>query len=176
MSDIFFPGLTLWEVAEDHVFNWRLVKQMRKQFVLLALISALLAVVGTVPAMAGTTYEFQYAGEGYLGTGILDVNAAGLVVGLSGTQNGFAMTLLSPGAFASNDNMFGVDAPWVSENGLSFDANGVFYNIYYFATAEGYAPTGCALDATCITADSYGVPAPRFNFLLKPCPNRRPCR
>jgi hypothetical protein len=143
---------------------------MRKHFALLALISALLAFVGTVPAMAGSTYEFQYAGGGYVGSGILDVNSAGLIVGLSGTQNGASMTLLNPGAFASNDNVFGTGAPWISENGFSFEANNVDYNIYYFATAVNYVATGCAVGSTCITAEAYGIPSTPISFSAEAVP------
>jgi hypothetical protein len=48
-------------------------------------------------------------------------------------QNGFAMTLLAPGAFANNDNHIFSTSPFLTLGGLSFVlSNGsTAYNVYF---------------------------------------------
>ena len=130
---------------------------------LFALVVAL-TFVGATPASANTVYSFDYTGTGYNGSGTLDVNATGLIVGLTGTQNGNTMTLDAVNYFASNDNLFSNVAPYVTQNGFSFDVSGVSYNIYYAGTAGGYAFTGCDVSQTCVTHDAYGNPSVPVNF------------
>jgi len=130
--------------------------------------TAILAIVALTPcvAKADTTYVFDFTSSApnnaisYSGSGTFDVTG-GIITGLtgtfySGTTNEGAMTLLAPGTFASNDNAFN---PWIDENGLSFSASGVDYNIYYYATSNGYSASGCAPGDTCITSDAYGNPS-----------------
>jgi hypothetical protein len=125
-----------------------------------------------------TDYQFSFASAnavgGFSGSGTFDVTG-GVITDITNSDfhvNGFsegAMTLLSPNAFASNDNMFTDSKPWLSENGLSFSVveSGQVqdYNIYYYATATGYGATGCkADDQTCITSNATGDPSTPVNF------------
>lgn len=132
-------------------------------------------VVGLVPAMADTwAFSFTAVDSTIAGTGTLGVNA-GVIDALAGTLvPGGAMTLLAPGAFASNDNVFVGAAPWVTENGFSFQASGMNYNIYYFATSNNYIATGCPLGDTCVTGDPYGVPSTPINFSASLVPAPEP--
>ena len=81
------------------------------------------------------------------------------------------MTLLAPGAFASNDNVFTGTAPWVNENGFSFEANSIDYNIYYAATTTSYAFTVCSVGQDCITSDPLGNPSTTVNFSATQVPD-----
>jgi hypothetical protein len=142
-----------------------------KKFALALL--AMATALTIMPAALADDYTFTFASASavvdYHGSGTLDVTS-GVITDLSGTLYSSVtdlgpMTLLAPGDFASNDNVFAGAPPYVSENGFSFVADSVYYNIYYFATTVGgYIPTGCAVGATCITANSYGVPSTQVNF------------
>jgi hypothetical protein len=132
-----------------------------KEKILLCALVALLAFVA-MPATADTLYDVQWTSTpavAYQGSAVFDVSG-GVIVGITGTQNGEQMTLLGQNVFASNDNVFSPNSPWVSENGVSFSTSSGDYNIYYFATTEGgYAPTGCAVDQTCDTMNATGDPS-----------------
>jgi hypothetical protein len=138
-----------------------------KKRVFSVLAMAILAIVAFTPLSAkADTYAFVFttADNSFSGNATFDVNG-GLVTGITDSDfkvNGSdvgSMTLLPSGAFASNDNLFTAVAPWISENGLSFVASGVDYNIYYYATSEGYGASGCEPGNTCITSDAYGNPS-----------------
>ena len=83
------------------------------------------------------TFDFSFSGTGITGTGSLTATLVSgnqyLVTAISGMQNGFAMTLLAPGSYASNDNILFSTKPNVDEFGLAFTlSNGATdYNIYF---------------------------------------------
>jgi hypothetical protein len=143
---------------------------MKKVFLALLALAAALAIS---PVAAAQSYDFSFASTSYSGDGILTVTG-GVITGLTGTfyldgVNVGAMALLDPNAFASNDNVFAPPPQFVSENGLSFVAGGLDYNLYNFATTEGgYAPTGCSIGGDCITANANGIPSETLNFLNVP--------
>ncbi len=147
---------------------------------------ALATALAISPAARADTVDFSFttaAGiPSYSGSGTFDVNTTtGVITNFTGTfysgaTDEGAMTLLTPGAFASNDNVFQEATGLLSENGLSFsvvegDLGVVNYNIYYFATSENYVATGCSVgDQTCITANAYGVPSYPLIFVTAPEP------
>jgi hypothetical protein len=81
------------------------------------------------------------------------------------------MTLLAPGAFASNDNVFTGSAPWFTENGFSFVADGTDYNIYYAASTTNYIFSVCLVGQDCITSNAYGDPSTTVNFSATQVPD-----
>jgi hypothetical protein len=143
----------------------------------LALLALATALAISPTALAQQTGDFSFATAtavgGFSGSGTFATDSAGVITGLTGTlyagaTDEGAMTLLAPGGFASNDNLFTDAAPWLSENGLSFsvDENGTVmdYNLYYYATTQSYEATGCAQGNDCITDQAYGVPSEPVNF------------
>ena len=138
-------------------------------FALFALATAL----AISPVAAAQNYDFSFDSASYSGSGIVTVTGD-VVTGLTGTfyldgANVGVMTLLDPSAFASNDNVVAPPPQFVSENGVSFVAGGVDYNVYYFATTVGgYAPTGCSIGGDCITANADGIPSETFNLSTVP--------
>jgi hypothetical protein len=148
---------------------------MRKFSLALLALAVALAISPAVLAQQTGDFSFSTAQAvgGFSGSGTFATNSAGVITNLTGTfysaaTDEGAMTLLAPGAFASNDNLFTDATPWLSENGLSFsvDESGtvVDYNIYYYATTQNYEATGCAQGNTCITDQSYGVPSEAVHF------------
>jgi hypothetical protein len=141
-----------------------------KMLVVLAVALVLLA--GVTPAVA-STYQFSFASAsvvgGYSGSGIFDVTG-GEITDIEdsdfrvGAAEEGSMTLIGPGVFASNDNVFTGVAPFVDENGFSFSVGTVDYNIYYAATSSGYGFTGCAESQTCIADNPTGAPSTPVNF------------
>lgn len=140
-------------------------------FLLLAMTICLLVVS---PA-AADTFSFSYSGTGdagsFTGSGTFD---ASLITGdeyqinsISGKQsvdggvNYYSMTLLTPGTFGSNDNLFFVNPPNFDESGLSFSANSVDYNIYYTFENGGVGGyiVDCAVGSYCVSSDGNGVPS-----------------
>jgi hypothetical protein len=128
-------------------------------------------------ALAQQTGDFSFASataiDGFFGSGTFTTDSGGVITDITGTlfsttpgDASGAMTLLAPGTFASNDNLFTDAAPYLSENGLSFEAGGTDYNIYFYATSSGgYEATNCtAGEQTCITANQYGVPSTPVSF------------
>ncbi len=112
------------------------------------LASLALLAFSIVPASAhASTFGFTYTGLGVVGTGTFTtsntaVNGYYTVTGLTGTQDGFRMTLLAPDTFAGNDNLLSLTAPYLDVHGISFVAGGIDYNLY--ATATG-VDRECAL-------------------------------
>ena len=110
------------------------------------------------------SFDWTYqATENNLGKGILDSGSGeltatnGLITGISGTFNGLAIAgLLSPGAFAGNDNLLLIPpAPlFVTQNGFSFlDSAGTQFNIYAeLGTMCSCGPSGCV----CVPFNVYG--------------------
>ncbi len=147
----------------------------------------LMLVLMAVPAMADTEYTFSFATSGGLtaGSGIFDISSLGVIDGVSGTLtasdlgNTGSMTILAPGAFASNDNVWTGSPTYISENGVSFVAGGTDYNVYYFASGADpngnpYEPTSCTLLGLCITANTYGQPSEQIasgDFTLSAVPD-----
>jgi hypothetical protein len=156
-----------------------------KEKILLCALVALLAFVG-IPAMADTVVDFQYASAavkgGYYGSGSFDVNSSGVIDKITGTQNGQTMTLIDPGLFASNDNVFTGTSPYVTEGGFSFWAEDpssssttpVEFNIYVATTLVGYGMTGCAEGQTCDSKDPYGNPSVPIHFYAEIVPEAVP--
>lgn len=99
-----------------------------------------------------TTYGFTFVStpdDGFFGTafGTFDTNSSGLVTSLTGTQTvgesatAYSMTLLGPGDFASNDNLFSPTSPYFDFSGISWVADGVDFNLgggYYEDSANGF--------------------------------------
>jgi PEP-CTERM motif-containing protein len=122
-----------------------------------------------VSPAAADTFSFSYSGTGDAGSftssGTFDASLITgdeyLITSINGTQNGQSMTLLTPGSFGSNDNLFFVNPPNFDESGLSFIAGGVDYNIYYTVENGGVGGyiVDCAVGSYCVTSDGNGVPS-----------------
>jgi len=100
---------------------------------------------GTQNLFASSTFDFSFTGTGISASGMFTANLVSgnefVVTSISGTQNGFAMTLLPPGTFASNNNEIFSSSPFLSLGGLAFVlSNGsTIYNIYYNSSGSGTA-------------------------------------
>lgn len=90
------------------------------------------------------TFDFSFSGTGITASGSLTATlVAGnefLVTSISGMQNGSAMTLLAPGAYADNNNDVFTTGPFLNVGGLGFVlSNGTTdYNVYFDAGTSTY--------------------------------------
>jgi PEP-CTERM motif len=97
-----------------------------------------------------------------------------LVTSISGTQNGSAMTLLAPGAYAGNNNDVFSSSPFLNLGGLAFVlSNGsTDYAIYYNAHTGTYLECNSASgpcnagDGTTINFNLTEVPEPGTLMLM----------
>lgn len=152
---------------------------LKKLITLFAFVAFMFA--GVIPAMADALWNFSFSGgsviNGFFGVGTFDVNN-GQIVGLTGTLTTSlpldteALTLDTPGYFASNDNLFSDVWPFFDESGFSFNASGIDYNIYYAAEVGGSGGyiVDCAQGSDCITSNPYGTPSTGINFFASEVP------
>lgn len=113
--------------------------QMRKSLSLMAALPVVLLFLACAQnAHADSvTFAFSFSGVGISSSGDFTASLVSgdkyLVSAISGMQNGFAMTLLSPGAYGGNDNSIFSSQPYLDLAGLSFVlSNGTTdYAIYY---------------------------------------------
>jgi len=123
------------------------------------------------------TFDFSFSGAGISSSGSFAATQVSgdeyLVTSISGTQNGFAMTLLPPGGYAGNDNEVFSSGPFLDGSGLAFVlSNGTTdYNIYYDSSTGIYhecnstAPCGRG-DGTPISFNLTEVPEPGSMMLM----------
>ena len=138
------------------------------------LLLALVIVLASSAAVADS-FNFSFTGTGVTGSGTLYTNAFSggsyLVTGISGTQNGKAMTLLAPNAFDGNDNLLFPSNPVLDFAGISFVAGGIDYNVYFnsFACCGGtttyYETTVPSVLGVALTG-SISAPEPSSLLLL----------
>jgi hypothetical protein len=127
---------------------------MKKVFLALLAIATALAIS---PLALAQNYSFTFStigpGPDYpaFGSGIL-YDDGGLVTSWSGTYNGSPMTLLPPNpgvggnpntgnpGYAGNDNQFNPSGSpsYFSFNGLSFEADSIYYNLFYVGSTGTY--------------------------------------
>ena len=123
------------------------------------------------------SFNFTFSGSGLNASGTLTttntpVGGFYTVTGLSGTQNGFAMSLLNAGAFASNDNLFSPNSPYFDFSGLSYVASGVDYNLFNNGVGSIRVCTSCigySTDGRAVTfsaTPAAATPEPGSLFLL----------
>jgi hypothetical protein len=104
--------------------------------ILPALAILFLLLAGAQNVFASSTFDFSLSGAGISASGTFTATFVSgtefVVTSISGMQNGFAMTLLAPGSFASNNNQIFTSSPFLSLGGLAFVlSNGTtIYNIY----------------------------------------------
>jgi hypothetical protein len=104
---------------------------------------------GTASAQAGV-WDWSFVGSGTspdFARGSLTTDSSDVITSLTGVFDGQAVTLLSPGTFNFNDNVFKSPAPYVTPNGFAFStANSKWVNIFNLggggATQEAIAPAG----------------------------------
>jgi hypothetical protein len=106
--------------------------------VLAALPVLFLVLAGTQSLYAtSVTFDFSFSGTGITASGSFTATLVGgnefLVTSISGMQNGSAMTLLAPGAYAENNNDVFTTGPFLNVGGLGFVlSNGTTdYNVYF---------------------------------------------
>jgi PEP-CTERM motif len=124
---------------------------MRKSLRTLAAFPVLFLFLGCAQNVfaSSVTFDFTISGVGITGSGnftatLLSGNQY-LVTAINGMQNGTAMTLLVPGAYAVNDNNIFSSAPFLSTGGLAFELSGPpAYNVY-FDPGVGYFECSSAL-------------------------------
>ena len=120
---------------------------------LAALPVVILLLAGTQNVFADSTFDFSFTGTGISASGMFTATRVSgsefTVTSISGMQNGFAMTLLAPGAFANNDNHIFSTSPFLTLGGLSFVlSNGsTAYNVYFNPGTASYFE--CTLATTC---------------------------
>ena len=144
-------------------------------FKLVALVALLYGVsVGPVFAQV-TTFDFTFnfsksltpgANYGVL-TGSFTATGgptAYVITAMSGTLGGYSTTLLGVGAFAGNDNAltFPANPGYFTEGGVSFVANNVDYNLYYYQGNYAITPTDALNNGAQYTVKSFTkrVPGP----------------
>ena len=102
-----------------------------------------LLLMGTPRMFASSvSFNFSFSGAGISGSGVITGNIVSgnefLVTSISGTQNGFSMTLLAPGAFAQNNNDIFFSSPFLTLGGLAFMSNGAMNNVYFNPGTASY--------------------------------------
>jgi len=104
-----------------------------------------LLLAGTQNVFANSiTFDFSFSGTGITASGMFTATLlsgnAFVVTSISGTQNGSAMTLLAPGAFAGNNNVISSTSPFLNGGGLAFVlSNGTTdYNVYFDTNTATY--------------------------------------
>ena len=146
-------------------------------------IALAIAVLAMAPAVshADTMYNFSFATPGaiggFSGTGTFD-DAGGVITDLTGdfhlgALNEGAMTLIAPGGFAGNDNLFSPTAPDVDFAGFSFAAGEQDYNIFDYsgnqlAITQNYtsSPVLGVEGTSLINFSAVATPEPSSLFLL----------
>lgn len=104
------------------------------------------------------TFDFSLSGTGITASGSFTASlVAGnefLVTSISGMQNGSAMTLLAPGAYADNNNSVFSTGPSLNLGGLGFVlSNGTTdYNVYWNPGTSTYFECN-SMGATCNGGD-----------------------
>ncbi len=132
----------------------------------LVVLSALLVLPLTATnAYAGSiTLEISMAWYGPYGTGVVDLMAVKqgtateyTINSAVGTQGGaHAISLLGPGAYGGNDNLFDPQGTGLDSSGLAFQVGSTEYKIYYNPVAQNVFECSSAL-TTCTTVGN-GVP------------------
>ena len=128
---------------------------VRALFVLSALLVLPLAAKN---AYAGSiSLELSMAWYGPYGTGVVDLMAVKqntdtefTIYSAVGTQGGQVISLLAPGAYGGNDNLFDLKGTGLDSAGLAFQAGTTDYKIYFNPVAQqvfecSSAATGCTL-------------------------------
>ena len=144
---------------------------------LLISITLLLGVTSS-RAMADTNYDFNYSGNSGSGsvTGVFVVNdVTNLITDISGTVSGFGgvytapiTRLIAPGGLHDNDNQYfpSVSGPYLSNDGVTFDAGGRKFNLSY-GYSEYYLVTVNIGSSGSMTSSISGG-APEMNASLIP--------
>jgi hypothetical protein len=124
------------------------------------------------------TFDFSFSGTGITASGMFTATLVSgnefVVTSISGMQNGFAMTLLSPGAYAGNSNDIFSTSPFLNFGGLGFVlSNGsTAYNVYYNPDTASYfeckstSPCTVGGQGTPVTFSLTEVPEPGTLMLL----------
>src|SRR5579864_8017432 len=112
---------------------------------LAALPVVILLLAGTQNVFASSaTFDFSFSGSGITASGMFAATALSgnefMVTSISGMQNGFAMTLLAPGAYVGNNNNIFSSSPFLTLGGLAFVlSNGsTAFNIYFNPGTASY--------------------------------------
>lgn len=123
---IYVRTQTLGHIIEGPVLGR---SKMRKSLWTISIV--LLSVAAAAPSVHASpiTYNFSITG-GYTASGTLTLDSLSggsyPITGISGTQDGQAITMLiPPGGFAGNDNLLYASPPLLDFAGLSFVAGGV---------------------------------------------------
>jgi hypothetical protein len=141
-----------------------MIWSMRRIIMVLGIVGMLL---GATSANADS-FNFSISGTGISASGTFTTNSllsgSYLITGISGTQDGMAMTLIAPNGFDANDNLLFATAPQVDFEGVSFLAGGIAYNLYYNSIACCGGPV--AYFETTVP----GVLGPQVTFSAAPAP------
>jgi PEP-CTERM motif len=105
------------------------------------------------------TFDFSFSGTGITASGSLTATLVSgnefLVTSISGMQNGSAMTLLAPLAYAGNNNDVFTTGPFLNLGGLGFVLSDgtTDYNVYYNAGTNTYLECNSSMNPTCGAGD-----------------------
>jgi len=123
---------------------WGDTKMRKSSRILTALPVLILLLAGTQNVFASSTFDFSFSGAGITASGMFTATLVSgtefMVTSISGMQNGFAMTLLAPGAFAANNNDIFSTSPFLTLGGTAFVlSNGTTaYNVYFNPGTASY--------------------------------------
>jgi hypothetical protein len=130
---------------------------------------AMVILLASAQSAYADQFNFSFSGSGLSASGIFttDPESGGsfLVTSILGTQNGLAMTLLAPGAYASNDNLLFPNFPQLDLSGISFLSGTTDYNIYFLSGGSVYMSCNDVADGACFAPA--GVP---ITFTASPVP------
>ena len=91
---------------------------------LAALPVVILLLAGTQNVFADSTFDYSFTGTGMSASGMFTATLVSgsefMVTSISGMQNGFAMTLMAPGAYVGNNNDIFSSSPFLTLGGLAF--------------------------------------------------------
>ena len=143
-------------------------------------LAVFVGLIGLVAAPAhADTFDFSYSGSGFTASGTFTTDAESggsfLITGITGTQDGLAITLLPALTFLSNDNLLFPAQPFLDLEGFTFSAGGITFNVScrtnpgsLCANPGGYALTQLNPDGTFSTVpvSFTASPAPEPSSLL----------
>jgi hypothetical protein len=132
----------------------------------LVVLAALLVLPLTAKnAYAGSiTLEISTAWYGPYGTGVMDLMAVKqntdtefTIYSAVGTQGGKVISLLAPGSYGGNDNLFDPKGTGLDSAGLAFQAGTTYYKIYFNPVAQNVFECSSALTGCTLSGNGLGL-------------------
>lgn len=118
-----------------------------------ARLCAVLIVLACAQSVYANQFNFTFGGSGISASGTLTGTLVSgdefMITSLTGTQNGMAMTLLTPLTFGMNDNDLFSSSPFLDLSGLGFSVGSTDYNVYFDSSLDEYFECNNSASSTC---------------------------